>query len=152
MKTVYLILVLLIISFFSQAQEGIKCDLQPRVTTNSPSKFSLKEIMDEEFNSKKRENINTLVFFSNSDSIENILRHKYPKLFIKENEKYQFKSIDNEIVTVWNNLEQDKTYSKYTVKAQFKNYIIIFQEYYEGAMFVLIDTETNIAYTLPDKP
>ncbi|MEH6536729.1 MAG: hypothetical protein V7719_10070 [Psychroserpens sp.] len=152
MKILYLFLAVLIISFSSQAQEEISCDLLPSVTTNSPSKFYLNEITAETFNSKKRVNTNALVLFSNSDSIENILQHKHPKLFKKKNGKYLFKNIDNQVITVRNNLVEDKTYSKYAFKAQFKNYIVVFQEYYEGAMSLLIDTNTNKAYSLPDKP
>ncbi|MCD2258376.1 hypothetical protein [Psychroserpens luteolus] len=153
MRRKVLLLLVIVICNMSYSQERDECDLLSTTSVaTSALKFNLREITAKNYNSNKISIAEKFSLISNSDSIENVLKSKYPKLFKKKNNKFVFETFDGKNITVHNNLVQDKTYMTYTFKALYKNYVIIFQNYYEGSSSILIDTKTNAVYLLPDKP
>jgi len=127
-------------------------DLLPKIKSNKGINLVLNEITKEEYERLKKSNRNELILFSNSDSIENILKKRHPILFKKHKGKFIFKTENRGEVTVFNNLVQDKTYSKYEVKAKFNDYVIFNYNLYEGWYVVLVNVKTNKSYVLPGKP
>lgn len=152
MKHLIIILGCLILSSNSNAQDASECDLLPSVYTSSAINFHMKEITEEDYTSRRKKEKEQLILFRNSDSIEKVFQYKYPKIFNKKDDGYVFKGFNDKDVFVRNNLKKDKSHSKYQFKAQYKNYIIISEQFYEGGRSVLVDVNTNKSYTLDDKP
>jgi len=135
-----------------QLTNKITLDLLPNIMSNKGIDIVLNEISKTEYDRLKNSNRNELVLFSNSDSIENILEKRHENLFKKNEGKFIFKTENRGEVTLFNNLVQDKTYSKYEVKARFNDYVILNYNLYEGWYVVLVNVKTNKSYVLPGKP
>jgi len=134
------------------SKDEIECDLLPDIRTKSSVSFFLKEITESKYLEQKTDKADELLLFSNSDSIENILQNSYPKVFKKNDDKYKLKAYNGDEIIVFNNLVQEKTYSKYEFKGSYKNYIFLVQEFYEGGNVIVVDVTTNKSYIISSKP
>ncbi|MEL6809738.1 MAG: hypothetical protein AAFP76_00195 [Bacteroidota bacterium] len=100
-----------------------------------------------------REDYYKPIYYPNSDSIEGILQGRYPEIFSKKDGAYFFKAENGEgPIKVWNNLVQEKSYTRYEFKGSYEQYIFILQEFYEGSQYVLINTQTGESYSLAGTP
>ncbi|MCH3883624.1 hypothetical protein [Tenacibaculum aquimarinum] len=129
-----------------------KCDLLPTIKSESKINVSLKEISKEIYLARKSENINKIKVFSNSDSIEKILIKKHPKLFIKKDSSLIFKHKNDSTIFLKNRIQSNKSYSDYSIKGSFKNYIFIINIGYEEESTSAINIKNGKVYTFSGKP
>ncbi len=156
-----LLILIVFSSFFCLAQnttnddsfkKEISCNLLPSVKTGSALSFYLKEISEFQYESKKNKTQNEFVLFQNSDSIENILNKEYPKIFKRVNDGYDLNSYDGTKIRIENNITESKSYSRYSFKGKYEEYIFIMVEYYEGSEVIITNTKTNKSISTVGKP
>jgi hypothetical protein len=112
----------------------------------------MKEISKIQYESKKNKTQNEFTLFQNSDSIESIITKYYPKIFKRINDGYALDSYHGTKISFKNNITESKSYSKYTFKGKYKEYIFIVVEYFEGSEVIIINTRTNKSIRTPGKP
>ena len=129
-----------------------KCDLLPTIKSESKINVSLKEISKEKYSARKIENTNKIELFSNSDSIEKILIKKHPKLFKKKDSSLVFKHKNNSTIFLKNRILSNKSYSDYSIKGSFKDYLFIINIGYEEESTSAINLKNGKVYTFSGKP
>lgn len=152
-RIIYLIYTCCFIAISQNSKENdIVCDLLPTIKSDSKVNASLRELSKDDYERYINEKSNEIEFFKNSDSIENVLISKYPKLFLKNNKNTLTINFDGKSKSFINNNIQGRTFSKYTIKGVFKDYFIIGEEFHESWSCTLINIKTNKFYTLPNNP
>ncbi|WP_431107996.1 hypothetical protein [Winogradskyella poriferorum] len=136
----------------NEKQRKVDCNLLPSVRSNHPVNFHMNEIDSSKYNPRAFQDPYKLTIFANSDSIEKIYQEDYPEIFKKTNKGYKFKNSQGQEIVAENNLEQEKSYSKYEFKARFEDYVMILMTYFEGSEVVVVNLETGLTFTTLDKP
>ncbi len=90
----------------------------------------------------------------NSDSIEQVLVKKHPKIFNKNGSKFIFKNYkgDDIVVENKNSKEDFKLFLSYQIIGIFNNHVIINELGYESWNSVMVNLNDGTAYSLADEP